>query len=177
MSGTPAGDAWPSLPLAPWQETLGALHLRTQIVGKPRLALAPMENHWWQVALYVTARGLSTSAMPVGSRLLEVELDLRDHLLVMRTSDGGRRELPLRAEPVAAFYAAYREALAELGVGVALWPVPRGDERRCRSRSCARSRPTMPAPCTAAGRCSPRSTASSSSSAAASSASRAHRTP
>ncbi len=57
-------SAWPALPLAEWSETRDTLHLWTQIVGKTRLALAPMVNHWWQVPLYVSARGLTTSWMP-----------------------------------------------------------------------------------------------------------------
>ena len=125
MSPPPtARDAWPPLPLDAWQGAYQALHMRTQIVGKTRLALSPMENHWWQVALYLTARGLTTSPMPAGGRTLEVELDFLDHRVVLQTSDGERRELPLRGESVAAFYAAYLVALDELGVTAPLWPVP-----------------------------------------------------
>jgi hypothetical protein len=119
-----AADRWPRLPLAEWRETYQALHHRAQMVGKTRLALAPMENHYWQVAFYVTPRGLTTSKMHAGHRALEVELDFLDHQLSIRTSDGARRSLPLRAEPVAAFYEAYRAALRELGFAVRLWPVP-----------------------------------------------------
>src|ERR1700726_5024565 len=82
------GEAWPPLQLDHWRETYDTLHLWTQIVGKTRLALAPMENHWWQVALYVTPRGLTTSAMPFGTRTFEVELDFIEHRVRVRTSDG-----------------------------------------------------------------------------------------
>lgn len=119
-----SGELWPALPLDAWRDTYAALHLRTQMLGKTRLALSPMENHWWQTALYVTARGLTTSPMPAGGRTLEVELDFHDHLLVARTSDGALRTLPLRAEPIADVWAAYRGLLDDLGVTARIWPVP-----------------------------------------------------
>ena len=120
----PAGTAWPALPLAEWADTYATLHRWLQIVGKTRLALAPAQNHWWHVALYLTARGVGTSPMPVDGREIEIELDFVDHVLVARTSDGVVRTLPLAARPVADFYEAYRRLLAELRVDVALWPVP-----------------------------------------------------
>lgn len=121
---SPSPSPWPELPLAPWHDTLRALHMRSQIVGKTRLALAPMQNHWWQVALYVTPRGLTTSAMHAGDRVLEVEMDFLDHRVALETSDGARREVPLQAESVADFYERYVEALGELGIEARLWPVP-----------------------------------------------------
>lgn len=117
-------NPWPRLALAEWQETYANLHLRTQIVGKTRLALAPMQNHWWQVVLYVTARGLGTSPIPYGERTFEVELDLIDHQLVARTSDGAVGALPLRPEPLADFFEAYRELLRSLDIDLAIRPVP-----------------------------------------------------
>lgn len=117
-------DAWPRLPLDGWLDTYHALHMRAQIVGKTRLALAPMQNHWWQVVFYVTARGLSTSTMYHDHGACEIELDFLNHQLVVRASDGARRSLPLRAEPVADFYAAYLAALHELGIRPRIWPVP-----------------------------------------------------
>jgi len=116
--------AWPTLPLAEWQETHDTLHMWMQIVGKTRLALAPRENHWWHVPLYVTARGLSTSPMPYRSRALEVHFDLIEHQLVLHTSDGMMRTMALRPQPVADFYRAYMEILAGLGITVKMWPVP-----------------------------------------------------
>src|SRR5438270_8108918 len=78
----PASEIWPALPFAKWQDTYATLHLWTQIVGKTRLALAPMVNHWWNVTLYVTARGLSTAVVPHRQRAFEVEFDFLDHVLV-----------------------------------------------------------------------------------------------
>lgn len=109
---------WPPLPLAPWDDTRATLHLWTQIVGKTRLALAPSENHWWHVALYVTPRGLTTTAMPYGSLLLEIEFDFIEHALLARTSAGERRSLPLVAQSVADFHARYLSLLLDLGVDV-----------------------------------------------------------
>jgi hypothetical protein len=94
------------------------------MVGKTRLALSPMENHWWQVALYVTPRGLTTSPIPYGTRTFEVSFDFVDHRLVVRTSDGDTRMLPLQARPVADFYRDYRALLGSLGLDVHIWPVP-----------------------------------------------------
>jgi len=118
------GPAWPELPLGEWQDTYATLHRWVQIVGKTRLALAPMQNHWWQVTLYVTTRGLTTSPMPVGDRLLEIELDFLGHLLVMHTNDGEERVLPLVPRSVAEFYAEYRDALHSLGVALRIYPRP-----------------------------------------------------
>jgi len=115
---------WPALPLAEWQATRDTLHMWMQVVGKTRLALAPRENHWWHVPLYLTARGLSTSPMPYGSGALEVHFDLTEHRLILDTSDGMTRTLALRPQPVADFYRAYLDALASLGVAVRIWPVP-----------------------------------------------------
>jgi len=116
--------AWPPLPLDAWQDTLTTLHMWTQIVGKTRLALAPMENHWWQVALYVTSRGLTTSPMPSGTRTMAAEFDFIDHQLYLRASDGATRAVPLVPRSVAEFHAAYMEALASLGIEPGIRPVP-----------------------------------------------------
>ena len=120
----PVNAAWPALPLAPWQATCATLHMWLQIVGKTRLALAPMRNHWWQVTLYVTPRGLTTSAMPFGERALSVELDFVAHRLAMRSSDGSERVLPLAEQSVADFYAGYMAALQSMGAAVKLMPRP-----------------------------------------------------
>ena len=86
---------WPDLPYAGWRETAATLQLWTQIVGKVRLTLTPWLNHGWQVPLYVTARGLGTSPIPVGSEIFEMEFDFIAHRLVARTSPGEMRELSL----------------------------------------------------------------------------------
>ena len=111
----PDGSDWPPLPLAAWQDTFATLHMWTQLVGKTRLALAPMENHWWQCTLYVSARGLTTGPMPGGTKMLSVDFDFIDHALVLQCSDGERRRLPLVPESVARFHARYMQALSELG--------------------------------------------------------------
>ncbi|HEY7876996.1 MAG TPA: DUF5996 family protein [Gemmatimonadaceae bacterium] len=117
-------DAWPVLPLDSWRDTYATLHMWTQIVGKTRLALAPMENHWWQIALYVTPRGLTTSAIPLGVRTFAVEFDFLDHQLYVRVSDRGTGAVPLVAQSVADFYGAYLGALQALGLAVKIRPVP-----------------------------------------------------
>ena len=115
---------WPRLPLASWRATHDTLHMWMQIVGKTRLALSPKQNHWWHVPLYVSSRGLTTTTIPYGTRTFEVEFDLIDHRLIIRTSEGTTREIALRAEAVADFYREYTEALDGLGIVVRMWPVP-----------------------------------------------------
>ncbi|HEX3951242.1 MAG TPA: DUF5996 family protein [Steroidobacteraceae bacterium] len=115
---------WPELPLPDWRSTYATLHMWAQIVGKTRLALAPMENHWWQVALYVSARGLTTSPMPFGNAALEIEFDFISHQLLIQLSDGAARSLPLASMTVADFYARYLHTLHELGVKPAIYPSP-----------------------------------------------------
>jgi len=107
---------WPALPLAQWQSTYETLHMWLQIVGKTRLAFAPMQNHWWQIALYVTPRGLTTSAIPFGDRSFTVDVDFIAHQLTVQTSVGTKRVLPLGPQPVCDFYRDYMAALASVGV-------------------------------------------------------------
>lgn len=116
--------AWPLLPLDGWQATYDTLHRWMQIVGKTRLALAPMQNHWWQVVLYVTSRGLGTSPMPFGGGTLEVDFDFLDHQLVVRTSRGATVSMPLVARSVAEFHREYLDILRWLEVDARIWPVP-----------------------------------------------------
>lgn len=117
-------EPWPPLPLEEWADTYATLHMMTQVVGKIRLACAPMVNHWWQVSLHVTARGLSTSAMPHGSRMFQIDFDFLDHALRIEVSDGGRKSIDLRPRPVAHFYGEVMDALRALGVPVRIWPRP-----------------------------------------------------
>jgi uncharacterized protein DUF5996 len=117
-------EPWPAVPLEEWRETYATLHRWTQIVGKTRLALAPMQNHWWQVVLYLTSRGLGTSPMPTADRALEIEFDFIDHQLVARTSDGESRTLALASRSVADFYDEYMAMLRSLGVEARIRPVP-----------------------------------------------------
>ena len=116
---------WPGgLPLAEWRETHDTLHMWMQIVGKTRLALAPRENHWWHVALYVSTRGLTTSPIPSGLRTFEIEFDFVDHQLFVKTSDGALGAIALRPRTVADFYREYLGVLAGVGIAVKLRPVP-----------------------------------------------------
>jgi hypothetical protein len=115
---------WPPLPFAEWESTCDTLHLWTQIVGKTRMALTPLENHWWNVPLYVTPRGLSTSAIPYGPETFEVEFDLVDHRLVFRTSAGNEHCMRLFPRSVADFYAEYMASLKSLGIEVKIYRKP-----------------------------------------------------
>jgi hypothetical protein len=115
---------WPSLPWADWHETADTLHMWTQIVGKTRLALSPLQAHWWNVPLYVSARGLNTSAMPYGSEFLEITFDFVSHALRFSMSTGASVSTPLRAQSVASFYSEYQRSLAALGVSVNIHPTP-----------------------------------------------------
>jgi hypothetical protein len=116
--------AWPSLPFEEWRETLATLHMWTQVVGKVRLARAPHVNHWWQVPLYVTARGLTTSPVPYGRRTFQVDFDFIDHRLRVETSDGDSRELALAPRTVADFYGEFTSRMKELGLEAKIWTTP-----------------------------------------------------
>ncbi len=115
---------WPELAFESWRDTAVTLQLWTQIVGKIRLALTPWTNHSWHVPLYVTARGLGTSPMPVERESLEIEFDFLTHGLLVRTSRGEEVRLPLKAQPVAEFYRALRQVLAVLGISTAIHELP-----------------------------------------------------
>ncbi len=116
--------AWPSLVWEEWAATADTLHMWTQIVGKTRLALTPLQNHWWNVPLYVTARGLGTSAMPYGDDVLDIEFDFVAHELHFRLGSGNTLAMKLRAQTVADFYKEYLGCLASLGVPVKIDPMP-----------------------------------------------------
>src|SRR5664279_2703674 len=107
---------WPELPSASWRETYATLHLWTQIIGKIRLVRSPWLNHSWHVALYVTARGLTTSPIPDGDGSFQIDFDFIDHALRISTSDAGARQLALAGQSVASFYAAVTAELAALGI-------------------------------------------------------------
>jgi hypothetical protein len=123
-TGTPTRTRWPELPLDAWRPTRDTLHMWTQILGKTLLALAPAQNHWWHTALRVSSRGLAGPPLAWGDRCVELELDLVDHLLTVRTSDRGTSALPLVPRTVRAFYAEYLALLREAGVDVHLWTTP-----------------------------------------------------
>src|SRR6266850_1555952 len=115
---------WPELPTAAWRETYATLHLWTQIIGKIRMVRSPWLNHSWHVALYVTARGLTTSPIPDGDRTFQIDLDFIDHALRVSTSDGAQRQFALPGQSVVSFYAAIMAALWETGIHIAIDEMP-----------------------------------------------------
>src|SRR5262245_29833808 len=117
-------EAWPSLPLEAWKDTLATLHLWMQIVGKVRLAQTPWTNHSWHVTLYVTPRGLTTSPIPHGNRSFSIDFDFCDDRLVVQTSDGTAGGFSLAPMSVATFYRRLMEELAKLGLEVRIDPWP-----------------------------------------------------
>lgn len=117
-------EAWPSLPLAEWSATRDTLHMWTQIIGKVRLALSPLTNHWWEVPLYVSARGLTTSPIPYPLGIFEVEFDFIDHVLRIVTSRGETKTMNLVPKSVARFHEEFMNHLASLGIEAKVWPMP-----------------------------------------------------
>jgi hypothetical protein len=117
-------DQWPALPLDAWAETFATLHLWTQVVGKIRLSQSPWMNHSWHVTLYVTANGLSTSPVPYGSRMFEIEFDFIGDALAIRSSDGRTASVPLEPQSVATFYSRVMKAMAELDLEVHIHTTP-----------------------------------------------------
>lgn len=116
---------WPAIPVAEWQGTRDTLQLYTQVVGKVRLANEPLSNHWWNVPLYLTSRGLTTSPMPHPTGpTFQVDLDFIDHRLEVSTATGETGALALETRPVAGFHAAVTGLLDDLGVATGIWPVP-----------------------------------------------------
>lgn len=117
-------ERWPALPFTEWKDTYATLHMWTQIVGKVRLALSPNINHYWGTTLYVTARGLTTSAIPYDKGIFEVQFDFIAHSLEIATSLGERRAFRLAPRTVAEFYAQFMGALHSLGINVNVWTMP-----------------------------------------------------
>ncbi|MEO7085160.1 MAG: DUF5996 family protein [Gemmatimonadaceae bacterium] len=115
---------WPELRIADWRDTHATLLLCTQIVGKIRMALTPKMNQWWNVPLYVTTRGLTTSPMPYRDRTLSIDFDFINHQLLIQDSDGHARAFPLRPRTVCDFYGALFEELAAIDVHVQIHPTP-----------------------------------------------------
>lgn len=116
--------AWPALPLKEWKDTRATLHLWTQVVGKVRMALSPHVNHWWEVPLYVSARGLTTSPIPYAAGIFEIEFDFVAHTLIIRTSRGETRTLPMVPQSVADFCALTLDAVKSLGIQAKIWKMP-----------------------------------------------------
>lgn len=127
MAETARGDSpecWPALPLNSWRETCATLHMWTQIVGKVRMTLTPLVNHWWNVPLYVSPRGLTTSNIPYGTRSIEILFDFLADRLLLECSDGLVTELKLRPMTVADFYGEFMEMLRSAGIEVSIWRMP-----------------------------------------------------
>ena len=125
-SGTSEGHAgsWPSLPYEAWSETYETLHMWMQVVGKVRLTLSPMVNHWWSSALYVTSRGLTTSPIPYGDRTFELTFDFIDHALLIQESDGRTRYMALYPRSVADFYRELMSLLRSVDIEVKINTTP-----------------------------------------------------
>jgi Family of unknown function (DUF5996) len=117
-------ERWPALPFDAWKDTCETLHMWTQIIGKVRLTLSPFENHWWHVPLYVTARGLTTSPIPFKTSIFEVDFDFIDHNLLIQTSDGTSKAMPLIPRPVADFYQEFMASLRALEIEVTINTLP-----------------------------------------------------
>jgi Family of unknown function (DUF5996) len=116
---------WPPLPLADWRATRDTLQLWLQIIGKVRMSNTPLINHWWNVPLYITARGLTTSLMRhPGGEGFQIDVDLREHALHIATVSGPRRSMPLQPGPVSAFYGEFMKQLDSLGLGTRVWSMP-----------------------------------------------------
>ena len=117
-------ETWPALPVSEWIDTRDTLQLWTQIVGKIRMVRTPLMSHWWNVTLYVTARGLSTSLIPAADRAFQIDFDFVDHQLVVSTTDGAVRTSPLAPRSVADFYADVMSILDQLGLPTRIWTMP-----------------------------------------------------
>src|ERR1700746_2805503 len=120
----PSREIWPELHFEAWQDTYDTLQLWTQVVGKVRLARAPMVNHWWQVPLYVTSRGLTTSPMPDGARTFAITFDFIAHRLAIETSDGATDSFALEPRSVADFHGEVMGRLRALGLETRIWTMP-----------------------------------------------------
>jgi hypothetical protein len=119
-----SSDSWPALPLSAWADTCATLHMWTQIVGKVRLALSPRVNHWWEVPLYVSSRGLTTSPIPYRGAIFEIQFDFIDHRLDVTTSSGATKSMRLEPRSVADFHSEFFALLRSLGIEVKIWNMP-----------------------------------------------------
>src|SRR5687767_9008588 len=117
-------NTWPALPLEDWQDTCTTLHMWTQVVGKIRLAQTPLVNHWWNVPLYVSARGLTTTAMPYEGIFFEMEFDFLEHQLRIKCSNGANTSVALEPKSVATFYKQTMKALQDIGLQIHIWHMP-----------------------------------------------------
>lgn len=119
-----SAPVWPTMPVAQWADTRDTLQLMTQIVGKVRMENTPLMSHWWNVVLYVSARGLTTGLIPHADKGFQIDFDFIDHQLVITTTAGERLSLSLRPGPIADFYREVMAALDGLGLSTRIWPMP-----------------------------------------------------
>ena len=124
LSSADRPECWPSLPLDSWKDTGGTLHMWTQMVGPVRMTLTPLVSHWWNVPLYVTARGLATSLIPYGERSFELRFDFLKHQLVLETCDGAVKAMQLGPRSVADFYQEFMTMLRAEDINVKIWRMP-----------------------------------------------------
>lgn len=117
-------NPWPDLPLNSWQDTYATLHMWLQIAGKIALTLAPMTNHWWQTTLAVSSRGLTTSLLPCGERIFQIDFDFIDHQMRITADSGDTRAVALKPRSVADFYDETMRALRSIGIEVSIWTTP-----------------------------------------------------
>jgi hypothetical protein len=123
-SKTSDSEMLQALPFDSWKDTLATLHMWSQIVGKVRLKLCPVVNHWWNAPFYITARGMTTSAMPYEGRAIEVQFDFIEHKILIETSEGRVVSMAMEPQSVADFYKKFMATLSELGVSVRIWTMP-----------------------------------------------------
>ena len=121
---SPDNQTWPALAYESWADTCNTLHLWTQVVGKVKLKLAPLSNHWWGITLFVTARGLTTGAMPYRGHALQIDFDFCAHELILHTSDSREERFKLAPMATADFYASVMRALRALDIDVQIWTMP-----------------------------------------------------
>lgn len=124
MNPMTTANVWPELPLAEWEDTYKTLHMWTQIVGKIRLKLTPPMNHWWNVTLYVTPNGLTTSTMSYNGLYFQMDFDFISHLLIIKTTDGSSKTITLRPCSIAEFYQETMASLESLGIPINIWTTP-----------------------------------------------------
>src|SRR3984893_9117029 len=123
-AATGLSESWPALPLAEWADTYATLHMWSQIIGKVRLALSPRINHWWEVPLYITSLGLTTSPIPYDGRIFEIQFDFIHHKLLIRTDQDAKRVVALAPRSVADFYKEFMQCLDSLDIHVRIWKMP-----------------------------------------------------
>ncbi len=117
-------DKWPSLHYDDWKDTLDTLHLWTQIIGKIKLKQNSFINHWWEVAFYITPRGITTGRIPYKESSFEISFDFFFHTLLVMTSDGKEKIVPLRSCTVAEFYNELMLSLQNLGIKIKINTTP-----------------------------------------------------